>query len=147
MYKCLDCGHIFDEGEQINWEDGHGFDTPPFEKWSTCPKCRRGLYEETVRCVVCCSEHLESEMNNNVCDECIDSYRNNFDACYNISKKTEDIEIEINSLLACLFEVNEIEAILIEHIKKNNPKIDCSEFIDADMFWFSSKIKEEVKNK
>ena len=49
MYKCTECGHLFEEGEQATWEEEHGLDSPPYEKWSGCPVCRGG-YEDVNRC-------------------------------------------------------------------------------------------------
>lgn len=43
LYRCLDCGYIFEE--PVVWQESHGLDTPPYEEWSGCPRCRGG-YEE-----------------------------------------------------------------------------------------------------
>ena len=142
-YKCLDCGHIFEEGEQAVWYETHGFDLPPYEKWSGCPLCK-GAYEETVKCAVCRSEHLEDELNGGVCDECIDEYRKDFNSCYEISFG-ETTEIKINSLLASLFDVGDIEQILKEYIRDRWQDVDCSPFIDEDISWFGERIAEEVR--
>lgn len=32
MYRCCDCGHLFEEGEQAVREETHGLDSPPYEK-------------------------------------------------------------------------------------------------------------------
>lgn len=132
MYKCLECGNIFEDGEQTS---RFGVDS--------CPLCN-GAYEETTSCKICGSAHLEDELNGGVCDECIDEYRKDFDTCYEISLG-ETEEIKINSLLASLFEVSDIEQILKEHIRYRWSEVDCSEFIDADKYWFGTKLLEEVK--
>ena len=133
-YKCLECGHIFEEGEQAVLEETHGLDTPPYERWYVCPICN-GSYEETVRCAICGAEHLENELSGGVCDECIDEYRKDFNACYQISfGETE--EIKINALLASLFDVGDIEQILKEYIRDRWHDVDCSGFIDNDKYWF-----------
>lgn len=143
-YCCLDCGHIFEEGEESFWnEDGEYWGTPFSQRMSGCPICK-GEYEETVQCAVCGSEHLEDELNGGVCDECIDEYRKNFNACYELSIE-EKTEIKINSLLASLFEVSDIEQILKEYICDKWQDVDCGQFIDADKSWFGEKIAEEVK--
>jgi DNA-directed RNA polymerase subunit RPC12/RpoP len=141
-YKCLDCGHIFDEGEQEVWCEDHGFDSPPYERWGICPICG-GDYEETTPCANCGSEHLEDELSGGVCDECIDEYRKDFDRCYELSIG-ETTEIKINSLLASLFDVSDIEQILKEFIRDKLQDVDCSPFIDEDISWFGEKIAEEV---
>lgn len=145
MYKCLSCGHIFEEGEQaiINEKRGEFWGAPCSEKMSRCPICK-GDYEKTVQCAVCGSEHLEEELNGGVCDSCIDEYRKDFDSCYNISIG-EKTSIKINSLLASIFDEGDIEQILKEYIRKRWKDVDCSQFIDADISWFGERLAEEVK--
>jgi DNA-directed RNA polymerase subunit RPC12/RpoP len=135
-YKCLECGHIFDECEAKSIKEDWGYSY-------ACPVCN-GNYEETVKCAVCKSEFLEDELNGGVCDECIDEYRNDFNRCYQISCGEVE-KVEINALLATLFEVAEINQILIEYVLEKMPSVNCSQFIDADISWFGERISEEVK--
>lgn len=146
MLKCLECGHVFSEYDLNTWEESRGehFGIPCYEKMSGCPICE-GDYEETVQCAVCGSEHLEDELFGCVCSECIDEYRKDFNACYEISIG-ETKEIKINALLASLFDVSDIEQILKEYIRDKWKDVDCSQFIDEDIQWFGEKISEEVKN-
>lgn len=74
-YKCVECGHIFEEGERSRWTEDHG------EKWDGCPLCR-GCYEEYVAeiCSVC--EKKDDFIYLGLCKEClIDkiNYENGFD--------------------------------------------------------------------
>ena len=146
MLKCLECGHVFSEYDLNTWEESRGehFGIPCYEKMIGCPICE-GDYEETVQCAVCGSEHLEDELFGGVCSECIDEYRKDFNACYEISIG-ETKEIKINALLASLFDVSDIEQILKEYIRDKWKDVDCSQFIDEDIQWFGEKISEEVKN-
>ena len=146
MLKCLECGHVFSEYDLNTCEESRGehFGIPCYEKMSGCPICE-GDYEETVQCAVCGSEHLEDELFGGVCSECIDEYRKDFNACYEISIG-ETKEIKINALLASLFDVSDIEQILKEYIRDKWKDVDCSQFIDEDIQWFGEKISEEVKN-
>ena len=50
MYKCTECGNLFEEGEQAAWEETHGLDSPPYEKFSGCPVCKGG-YEESISAI------------------------------------------------------------------------------------------------
>lgn len=136
-YKCLNCGHIFEEGEQRHWTESYG------EEMSGCPLCG-GSYNGTVKCFICGSEHLEDELNGGVCEECIGEYRKDFNSCYELSIG-ETTKIEINSLLASLFCVSDIEQILKEHIRHKCQDVDCSPFIDEDISWFGERLVEEVK--
>ena len=144
-YKCLNCGHIFEEGEEARWNESRGeyWGFPCSEEMSGCPLCR-GDYEKTIPCEICGSEHLADELFGGVCDECIEEYRKDFNRCYELSFG-ETTEIKINSLLASLFDVSDIEQILKEYIRNKWQDVDCSPFIDKDISWFGEKLVEEVK--
>lgn len=145
-YKCLECGNIFEEGEQARWIEtiGEFCGSSRSREMIGCPLCR-GVYEKTVPCAVCGSEKLEEELNAGVCAECIDEKRKCFDFCHKISDG-EKTEIKINSLLASLFDSSDIEQILKEYIHARWKDVDCSRFIDEDVSWFAEKMAEEVKN-
>lgn len=142
-FKCLECGHIFEEGEQARWEETHGLDCQPYEKMSGCPICK-GSYEETKQCKICGGEFLEDELLGGcVCDECVEEYKRDLETCYKISANEKE-EIKINALLASLFDVDEIEAILYQQLESVKDNIDCSAFINEDKDWFAEKLVEEV---
>lgn len=144
--KCLECGHIFYDCEIKFWEEDRGefWGVKCTETVSGCPLCK-GEYAETTRCQICGSEHIDEELIDGICEDCIDEYRKDFNSCYEISFGEKE-KIKINSLLASLFEPSDIEAILIEHIETNCPDIDCSKYIDNDIYSFAERIIEEVKN-
>ena len=144
-YKCLKCGHIFEEGEQAVWKESRGefWGMPCHEVMSGCPICR-SEYGKTNRCSICQSEQLEEDLHGGVCDDCIDVYRNNFEKCHNLPFVGRE-EIEINSVLVALLEPFEIEHILEEYIKSRCPDIDCSAYIDDDVSWFGEQLGKEVK--
>ena len=144
-YKCLECGHIFDEGEQAIWEEHHpyGMGTAS-EEFSGCPVCK-GDYEETKQCKFCKGEFLEEELNGGfVCDECLEEYRRDLKMCYAVAESGKD-EILINSLLVALLSVDEIEEILYRELENRGIDVDCLPYIDQDRDWFASKLVEEVK--
>ena len=145
MYKCLTCGHLFDYGEEKVTKEYRGecFGFPTYEDVTSCPICG-GNFEKTKKCKICGSEHLEEELKGCVCEECINNYRNNFDICYKISIG-ETTEIKINSLIASIMDELDIEAVLLNYIKKGIDSVDCSPFIDYDINWFGEKLVEEVK--
>ena len=83
MYRCENCGHLFEEGEQAVWEEKHGLDTPPYEKWDGCPLCRGG-YEEVHQCKECDEWHTEDELYDGWCEKCLRetiNYDTFFDYC------------------------------------------------------------------
>ena len=144
-FKCLDCGHIFEEGEQSRWEEhypyGMGYAA---EEFSGCPICN-GDFEETKQCEICGGEFLEDELNGGcVCDDCVEEYKRDLETCYAIAETTEKQEIKINALLASLFDVDEIEAILYQQLESVKDNIDCSAFINEDKHLFAEKLAEEV---
>lgn len=69
-YKCLECGHIFEDGEQVTWQENHGFADGPYESFSGCPVCR-GDYDKTFPCKVCGSEVWEEEIYDGFCLHCL----------------------------------------------------------------------------
>ena len=144
-YKCLECGHIFEDGEQATWREymGECHGSPAYDEFCGCPLCK-GDFEETKQCKICGGEFLEDELNGGcVCDECIEEYSKDFDTCYKISANEKE-EIKINALLASLFDVDEIEAILYQQLESVKDNIDCSAFINEDKHWFAEKLAEEV---
>ena len=142
-YRCLECGHIFDEGEETTWNEHHPYGMGyAAEEFSGCPICK-GDFEETKQCKICGGEFLEDELNGgDVCDDCIEEYSNYFDICYKIAD-TEKEEVKINALLASLYSASDIETILY-HYTKISDFVDCSAFINEDKDWFASKLVEEV---
>ena len=70
MYRCCECGNLFEEGEQAVWEELHGLDSPPYEKFSGCPVCK-GDYEEVHQCKWCGDWHSEDELYDSWCEKCL----------------------------------------------------------------------------
>ena len=70
MYRCESCGNLFEEGEQAVWEEPHGLDSPPYEKFSGCPVCK-GDYEEVYQCKKCGDWHTEDELYEGWCEKCL----------------------------------------------------------------------------
>ena len=143
MYKCLKCGAVFDEDELCEWSEERGefWGAPCTEKMSGCPMCH-GECEEVELCQVCETPCTDSELHSGVCDSCLDSYRKNFDKCYELTDG-ETEEVEINALVASILDPSDINQILVEYIRKNLPDADCSAFIDYDIEWFAERILEK----
>lgn len=142
-YKCLDCGHIFDDGEESRWQENHPYGMGYVaESFSGCPLCH-GPYEESKSCKLCGGEFLEEELNGNgICDDCINACATDYDICYKISQKCDKETIKINPLINALLDELDIELILLEEIKKM--KLSCIPFIEIDKEWFAEKLAEEV---
>jgi len=74
MYKCTDCGHIFDEGEWGSYTEHHPYgNTTADETFLVCPVCG-GDFEETTRCLHCEGEFLFDELlSGYYCFDCVES--------------------------------------------------------------------------
>ena len=70
MYRCCECGNLFEEGEQAVWEETHGLDSPPYETMSGCPVCR-GDYEQVYQCKKCGDWHSEDALYDGWCEKCL----------------------------------------------------------------------------
>lgn len=145
-YKCLNCGNIFERGEQARWIENLGeyWGLPCLKEMSGCPCCF-GAYEETYQCELCGSEHAEDELYGGVCEECIDNYKSDFKTCYEISLNAEKVNVKINALLASLLDDDEIEEILIDFVKEHCKDADCTQFIEDDKHWFGEQLAKEVR--
>ena len=70
MYRCCECGNLFEEGEQAVWEETHGLDSPPYETMSGCPVCR-GDYEQVYQCKKCGDWRSDDELYDGWCEKCL----------------------------------------------------------------------------
>jgi len=70
MYKCLNCGHVFEDGEQKVVKENHGLPGGFYETSEYCPICG-GDFEETKPCKVCGSEQLDDDLYDGFCLDCL----------------------------------------------------------------------------
>ena len=68
MYKCTECGHVFENAS--HWHESHGFRDGSYERFSGCPRCL-SPYEEAVYCANCEGLFLESELYHGYCANCL----------------------------------------------------------------------------
>lgn len=83
MYKCLECGHVFEEGEQAVWREAHGFSDGLYEEFCGCPHCK-GEYEEAATCKNCGEVHTSNELHEGWCVDCLTNvldYETFFEYC------------------------------------------------------------------
>lgn len=142
MYKCLECGEVFDNPESWRERRGEFWGAPAYEEMAGCPNCR-GDYEELVACELCGEEHEEDSLTCGVCEGCFEMASCDVDLCYRIGEgQTETVQL--NCFLAAMFTVDEIEALLLNALKAE--KADCSAFVEEDESWFAQRLKEVKKN-
>ena len=148
MYKCLECGNLFEEGEQATWQESRGefWGSICNETLSGCPVCK-GEYEKTVKCSICSSEHLEDELISGVCNDCLEQYSENVDVVFKIAKGSEDT-ISINSFLASAYDNETIEKILLENLKQTAKyrQEKIKNFLNDDKTWFAERLTEVLND-
>ena len=74
-FKCYDCGHLFEEGEEAVWYESGEFWGAPFQqRMSGCPYCH-GAYGEVSECEECGERHYTEEMIDGLCEDCRIKYQ------------------------------------------------------------------------
>ena len=89
MYRCCECGHLFEEGEQAEWVEMHGFNYGNGERFSGCPICK-GDYEEIKPCKICGG--YDSENDDGFCEECQKDIMKRFNQLIQDNFSEEEIE-------------------------------------------------------
>lgn len=144
MYKCLECGFVFDEPETYRENVGECWGAPAYQDYDGCPMCKCEGFEKLTACELCGGEFLDDELISGVCEDCVSSYKNNFEICRKISFDETEENIKINAFLAAVLTEDEIDDILMSYIREHIPDIDCSGYIERDIEWFADKLKKEV---
>lgn len=82
VYKCKECGSVFDEPEIITTTHGGRYEAHGYEEYDKCPNCPS---DEFTECVICeyCGEAVASdtddyvyfrEKEENICNDCLHDY-------------------------------------------------------------------------
>ena len=73
MYKCIECGNLFEEGEQAVWYEDRGefWGVPCSEKMTGCPKCH-GEFDEATECEECGGWHFKEDLHDGLCENCLE---------------------------------------------------------------------------
>ena len=72
MYRCVNCGNLFEEGEQAVWYENQGecHGVTAMERFSGCPLCHDD-YEEVYQCKECGEWLSEDELYDGWCEKCL----------------------------------------------------------------------------
>lgn len=70
MYKCLNCGSVFDEPIAIYEREPYGNSYAEYHSDDICPYCK-GDIDTAEKCEICGEYYAESDIYNGVCIECI----------------------------------------------------------------------------
>lgn len=139
MFKCTECGHIFDEPKM--WSEKHE-DGLPYETLSACPNCGEH-FEEAKQCEICGGWFTKDDLTMGVCDECISEYSAYKDCKYVFDGETA--EVKIDYLASVLLDESTINDILKRYLAERLSDADCTEVIEADKTWFAEKLVEKMK--
>jgi hypothetical protein len=143
MYKCYDCGHIFEEGEQL--KTGDGWNEPILE---LCPICG-GAFDDAKICSHCGGQFLEDELEEGFCEDCaneaIEEYSFNHITELYLMASNEKEEVELNAFIASMFSPSQINELLLRELVKSDKmkNVDCSHFVKSDKNWFLEKISND----
>ena len=133
MYRCCECGNLFEEGEQAVWEVHHGLDSPPYEKWSGCPVCK-GDYEEVHQCRDCGDWHSEDELYDGWCENCLRETIN-YDTFFEYCEANKD-EQYLDTFVMC-------EILNCEYV----PKFSSYEFHDLMVQVYQERVENIKRDK
>lgn len=136
MYKCLHCGHEFEDIDRKHYDHGTGV----WEEY--CPNCGSEDFEEAEQCELCGEWHVADKVHNGVCDDCLQKAETmgNVVAFGNTDKQ----EVELNGFLAWAFTPSEIEDILINELLKSKDLANnyMHNYVMNDPYMFARHIKE-----
>ena len=153
MYICAECGKTFEN--LARWKEPHG------EELCGCPYCGGGV-EEAEKCEICGEYHLEEDLTNGVCEDCIekeidydtvlgylksrnllcDFFLSYYWGCAERIKDTEEYDAnEINGILENVFkEKSESE----KKFGGNHFLKLIKEYIYSDIYDWAEYLREEV---
>lgn len=141
MYKCMDCGEVFDE-YTADWK---------VHDEMACPSCYSTDYDDAMQCKKCGDWFTDDEGVSELCDDCLEFYKISYrHSPQKLYKLTEDLEekVEINYFLASVFTKEEIEKVLLKElvIASATKLPDYISFIEQDQQAFAEWIEEVIEN-
>lgn len=123
MYKCKDCGAIFEEPyskEDYEYADvGIGKIIVADLSYDDCPHCH-GSYEKAYECSECGEYFLMEEMAGDICKNCLND-KASIENLINFGEENKE-ELKINGFLLNCFSLKEIENILKTELLLNEKR-------------------------
>lgn len=135
MYKCNDCGHIFECGEEKVVRERHGFSCGPVEAFKVCPACG-GSYDvyyssvdDVQPCKIC---GFATDLDGyDVCEDCVVE-RINYENALAYMTETDNLTFFIFHYIYNM-----------EYPKKTTPKFDE----EMRMVFLRSKVNDLATQK
>lgn len=91
MYKCLECGHIFEDGEQNIIKEDHGLSGGFYEEFACCPVCN-GDFVEVFNCDKCNKVMEKDNLYDGLCLDCLEASAT-FSNLYQFLKENELLHV------------------------------------------------------
>lgn len=118
MYKCLDCGHLFEEGEEKIKKEYMGcfLGGSYVEESSVCPHCG-GDFEETEECKCCGKPFRAEELYSGYCEDCAEkkiTYQNALEFFQEEDSVCDFIFVEVFKLPKCEVKTDELRSAMKE---------------------------------
>ena len=120
MYKCSNCGEIFEEPNYIKEDWG--------ETFSVCPYCN-GDYDEVKQCNNCDEWHTDDELYDGWCEKCLRETIN-YDTFFEYCEANKD-EQYLDTFVMC-------EILNCEYV----PKISSYEFHELMIATYEKRVEE-----
>ena len=130
MYRCENCGHLFEEGEQAVWYENQGecHGVTAMERFSGCPLCHDD-YEEVHQCKECGDWHTDDELYSGWCEKCLRETIN-YDTFFEYCEANKD-EQYLDTFVMC-------EILNCEYV----PKISSDEFHELMIATYKKRVEE-----
>ena len=134
MYRCENCGHLFEEGEQAVWYENQGecHGVTAMERFSGCPLCHDD-YEEVHQCKECGDWHTENELYDGWCEKCLRETIN-YDTFFEYCEANKD-EQYLDAFVMC-------DILNCEYV----PKFSSDEFHDLMVETYKKRVEEAALN-
>lgn len=142
-YKCKECGHIFEENEAKCYRENQGecHGAIAYETFTVCPCCGDTDFEEIKPCKKCGGEHLEEELFDGVCFECLEA---NFNSELGIEYIINNGDCLEHFAFTVLMSINppkdtneKLRTLLTEYIKKVATFEQLKKYVFEDGFAIS----------
>ena len=117
MFKCNDCGAVFED------------------KSEDCPIC--GSTDYYRLCVNCGDYHVTDGL----CDKCAEYFATDYETLKRANNKCRPEKVNVPALAAAVLTEDEIKTVLLRYLEKE--KINCRAFIEEDRGWFADFLESE----
>lgn len=148
MLKCCECGEVFEERELVAYRyhlADYG-ETPVYGTDYVCPYCGGDDHYEVEKCTECgewvavdADTADDNHLVDGVCERCLKE--STVDEAYSVGEIEGKTPVAINAFLAFAFSPADIEAILLDALRKDAGK-SVAEYVESDAVWFEEQLEK-----